>query len=389
MEIIATNDNQAIFGKGDFTYQQVIDDFNNTKFIGILTFNVSQKENSYLLSSLKQACLNGAKAVIITNIPKRFTSYYNDNYAFAAKKVIDIYKKQLDPRSYEMRLNPYFAFDNHAKIIMTDNIIYWGSSNFSDESSNNFECGSISRNVDLIKYVKETVFPQLQSDSISYYQDNFAAAIVNVESLIPICEKAKQSLFNATFAPWSDYDTNFEEKWFYRTNDNDLTVSFLREYIRAFSKYEKALDIVDDIIYDYWDLDELPIQAKSLKDLYDEYKHTYDDFIDNITSLFENLEEVARYNVADEACKKISNDYAMEAYDEKLDYYAEKAMNEAAAEFEDLAKKSKQTVIDALENLDFMIHYLTQLKENLYNILEINPKIDNTGINQKTIIVGL
>ena len=89
---------------------------------------------------------------------------------------------------------------------------------------------------------------------------------------------------------------------------------------------------------------------------------------------------MAQYDVSDEASKKIVNDYGMEAYDEKFDYYIEKAMDEATEEYEELIEESEQTVRDALDNLDSMIRYFEQLNTNLHQLLEINSKIDNTGV---------
>lgn len=218
---------QAVFGKGEFTYQRVLDDFSSASFIGIMTFNLSPKANSSLLSALKCACQNGAVATVITNIPKRFPSYYDVKYALAAKDMIDIYKQQLNPEGYGMRLNPYFTFKNHAKIIMTENIVYWGSSNYSDESKDNFECGTISTDKGLISFLKDTLFPEVTERSVPYYKHNFAEAIANLDSLIPACKSAYCKLFDAAFEPWSDYDTGFEEKWIYRTNDSGLTLDFL------------------------------------------------------------------------------------------------------------------------------------------------------------------
>lgn len=380
MKSISINDSCAVFGKNQFTYQCVLDDFKNAKFIGIITFNISPKTDSHLLKSLKDACINGTNAVIITNIPKRFPSYFKIKYAVAAKDMIDLYKHQLNPYNYEMRLNPYFTFHNHAKVVMTDNIIYWGSSNFSDESSKNFECGTISKDKELIRYFKDSLFPHIQNESIPYFKYNFAAAIANLESLIPVCKAAKQDLFDAAFEPWSDYDTNFNEKWIYRTTDSGITISFLREFIEFFSRFDDALNVIDEIIDEYGELDELPEQVEMLKGLFEEYKQTYDSFSNTISSLFENLEQVAQYDVSNEANRKIIDNYGMEAYDENLDYYAEKAMNEAAAEYEEHIKDSKQTVCDALDSLDSMIQYFEELNTSLHQLLEVNPKIDNTGI---------
>ena len=99
---------------------------------------------------------------------------------------------------------------------MTENIVYWGSSNFSDESKENFECGTISTDKELISFLRETLFPEITGKSVPYYKHNFAVAIANLNNLILECQKAHAALFEAAFEPWADYDTNFEEKWIYR-----------------------------------------------------------------------------------------------------------------------------------------------------------------------------
>ena len=78
---------------------------------------------------------------------------------------------------------------------------------------------------------------------------------------------------------------------------------------------------------------------------------------------------------------KISRDYGMEAYDENLDHFAELAMNEAANEYEELINGSKETVDETLAVLDSMIRYLEQLRDGLQKLLEVNSRIDNTGIS--------
>ena len=377
---ISINDSRVVFGKDEYTYQCVLDDFNNSEFIGIMTFNISPRVDSCLLKSLKDACANGANAVIVTNIPKRFPSYWKHQYAVAAKDMIDLYKRQLNPHDYGMRLSPYFTFHNHAKIVMTNNIVYWGSSNFSDESSGNLECGTISTDKELIEYLKYSLFPEVQGKSVPYYKHNFAVAIANLESLIPVCKAARQNLFDTAFEPWADYDTNFEEVWIYRKTDSGVTTQFLRGFIEIFSQFDDALNVIDSIIDEYWDSDELPDSVAVLKGLFEEYKRTYDCFNDTISSLFDDLEPMAQYNVTDEACRKIIEDYGMDAYDDKFDYYAEKAMNAAAEEYEELIERSEQTVRDALDSLDSMIRYLERLNASLHQLLEVNSKIDNTGI---------
>lgn len=380
IDIVASNNCNAVFGRNECLYQPVLDDFSNTSFIGIMTYNISPKEDSPLLQSLKEACNNGANAVIITNIPKRFPSYYSKRYAQSAKNAIDNYTQYLNPSDYSLRLNPYFSFNNHAKIIMTDNIVYWGSSNFSDESKQNYECGTISTDGCLIDYLKNTFFPTIQRTSVPYYQHNFVIALFNLDDLIAVCKQARQDLFDAAFVPWEDYDTNFETRWIYRTTDSDLTVNFLRNFIERFSQFDNALKVISDIIDEYWDASELPDNVDRLNNLFEEYKSTFNCFSDTIGSLFSTLEQVAQYDPSGEACQLITGKYGMVAYDEDFDYYAEKAMNEASDRYEKLIEDSKQTVLDSLEGLDDIADYFEMLKQNLFGLLEINSEIDNTGV---------
>lgn len=233
MNKISVSNSYAVFGRGEYAYQRVVDDFANTNFIGILTYNISAKSDSHLLNALRNACKNGTKATIITNIPKKFPSYYGTSYAAAAKRTIDIYIRLLNPSNYGMRLSTYFSFSNHAKIILTDNMVYWGSGNFSDESKDNFECGSISTDKETIAYIRDVLFPEVQDRSVPYYKNDFAVAIANLENFIPACREAKQTLFESSYEPWADYDTNFEEKWLYRTTDSQVTIAFLNDFTDA------------------------------------------------------------------------------------------------------------------------------------------------------------
>lgn len=371
---------QAVFGIGEFTYQKVLDDFSNASFIGIVTFNISPRENSHLLNALKQACQKGANATIVTNIPKRFPSYCGDKYAIAAKKMIELYKRLLNPNKYGMQLNTFFKFENHAKIIMTENIIYWGSSNYSDESKENFECGTISTDKELIDFVTNTLFPYVTKHSIPYYKYNYAIAIANLDSLIPLCKKAYVELWDAAFEPWSDYDTNFEEKWIYRTTDNDVTVKFLRGFIDSFLQFDEALEVIEDIIDDYCEAGQLPNKVAMLQRIYEDYKCKHESFLGIIDSLFRELEQMAGYDTGEEACKEIINNYAMEAIDEELDYYIKKTMNKAAEEYGDLIRDAETPIKRALSNLKDMRECFEQIREKLFEMLEIDSRIDNTHV---------
>ena len=97
----------------------------------------------------------------------------------------------------------------------------------------------------------------------------------NIEALIPACKIAREELHDAAFMPWSDYDTNFEEKWIYRTTESGLTLKFLRGFTEYFSAFDDALNVIDDIVDEYSDQDELPEKVEILKELYEDYMLSY------------------------------------------------------------------------------------------------------------------
>ena len=381
LNCIEMKNSTAVFGKDEFLYKEIIDDFQNARFIGVLTFNISTKCESVLLEAVKKACHNGTSAIVITNIPKRFGRYFDKKYAFAAKPLIDNYIKLLNPKEYDMRLKPYFSFDNHAKIIMTENVIYFGSSNFSDESRNNFECGVISKDKKLIKEVIDKYFFNSSISAVPYYKYDFVVAITNLKQLSSICRKAKEKLFDASFEPYSDYETRFQEKWVFRTDSNDLTLNFVETFTSIFSRFDEALEVVKRIVDQYAEEDELPESVEELENLYDNYQQTFESFDDTISCLFEELKPLASFDVNNEALKKLSDDYGMEAYEENLNSYVEKVIIEANEKYQSLVEDAEESVRDTLEHLDRMIEYFNQMEERLLQLLEINPKIDNTGIN--------
>ncbi len=163
---IRTASSMIILSKGKPAFQQVLDDFPNAERITVVTFNVSASDRS-LLDALSQA---SSTACVICNIPKRFDTYFGKNVAqskLAAKKQIDSFLLQLDPARYQTVFETYFAFRNHAKIVMTENIAYVGSANFSSESNRNWECGVIVEDANAIVELALAV-EQIKADSIRY-----------------------------------------------------------------------------------------------------------------------------------------------------------------------------------------------------------------------------
>lgn len=380
MDNFTFRDGHFVAGIGEHTYQEVIEDFDNTEFIGITTFNISKYCDGILINALKKACEKGVCATVITNIPKRFKQYYREDYALAAKQVIGSYIRLLDAEAFGMRLSAYFDFSNHAKIIMTDNVAYIGSENYSDEGKDNYECGVISRDTDFIRHLKDVVFPERILGSIPYYKYNIAEAIAILRGAGSFCIEAKEKIYNAAFTEWADYETDFEPVSIYNSHNSGITARLLSAIIDEFDKYEDALKSVQEVIDYYYEKyeDNVPEQIESLEELYDSYMTDFDEMKRNISDLFEEISQLAHYNYDNEVCRIVNEDYGMESFDENLDYYMQLAMDEINSELEALIESAEPIIRDILDSLDAMKDYYERMDSTLYSILEINDKIDNT-----------
>ena len=369
-----------VAGIGEHTYQEVIDDFCNTDFIGIITFNISQSYSGNMISALKQACKKGAHATVITNIPKRFEKYYGDRYSNAARQVIRSYISVLRAEDYGMRIKAYFDFTNHAKIIMTENIVYIGSENYSDESKNNYESGVISRDKDFISHIKDEVFQEQTVKAIPYYEYNVAEAVAILQAASAFCEEARQKIYEAAFDEWADYETNFKPVPIYKSNDSGITAELLSRILEKFDSYEDALKSVQEVIeYYYEKYDEgVPEQVEDLEATYDSYKEDFESMRENISGLFEDIEQLAHYNYDDEVSRIVNEDYGMESFDENIEHYMELAMSEANSDLELLIESAEPTIKEILEDFTSMKNYYAKMHNELYQILRISREIDNT-----------
>ena len=328
---------------------------------------------------LRVLAKKGTEVIIITNIPKRWTHYKYGNGIVEARKAISSYIKMLNPLNYSYKLSVYFNFDNHAKIIITDHLVYCGSSNFSDASKNNYECGFISDDQKIIQHIKNEIFPPIIDQSVPYYNFDCIKAIAFLNDALMFCEEAKTVIFDAAYEPWEDYDTNFKTVWIYRTNNSGISAKLLSDILEGFKQYESALAIIGEIVNSYYDeYDELPEDVKCLEQLYDNYDKDYEKMLEKIETLFWDIDHLSHYNYGYEVNNIINNDYGMEAFDENLDRYVDLALSEASIVYENLIKDAKPTINSILKEFDGMIEYYDKMQDTLKNMLKINSRIDNT-----------
>jgi len=154
-EIVINDDVKLIMTKDEFGYSEVLETLNEATFVRIVTYNIS-KESDDLIARL-ETFPEEKDVIIVTNIPGRFNRYTSSFARNRAQQTIDKYIERLDPENFDASVRTFFNFGNHSKIIMTNKKAYIGSSNFSDESKHNNECGILINNARVIKEINESV----------------------------------------------------------------------------------------------------------------------------------------------------------------------------------------------------------------------------------------
>ena len=77
---------------------------------------------------------------------------------------------------------------------------------------------------------------------------------------------------------------------------------------------------------------------------------------------------------------KVASKYGMVAYDGSLDYYAQKAVEEATETYEALIRDAEPVIRDILDQFPNIIRYLVELEDTLQKLLAVSTGIDNTGV---------
>ena len=363
-----------VYCPGGFNYQEVLDDFKRAKKVRIITYNISGTGNTDPLLEQIKKLGEDVDVQIITNIPSRFETYYSSAAGEAmrsrAKHNIEVYLKKLNPESFPTAFSISFNFFNHAKIIGTENIVYIGSANFSNESKQNIETGVIIEDSAFIARLYDEFFEYIKGNSTPYFDDDF-----NLLRLLTLNLIAKFTVHRAKLS-----DTLFQ-----RT---------------AYGTYYLP-DSPDNVYFSGEDLAELVFDLQSFQDLdvrtentYSEDNNGYNDDIDEIVARLSEIDvnwliEIAsddgvlfdfvNFNY-EQTWNNCLQEYSAEAYDEYLDEYVERAQNDAIAIY-DSKKQDFEDVSDIfIRGIDSIIEVLKLVEELIdrYKDARISADIDNT-----------
>lgn len=359
-----------VSNRGELNYKEVLEHFPNASIIRIITYNISRNQRQdKLFEALRDT---DAEIQLITNVPSRMEEYFDNEAGRSMRKTarrnIQIYIAKLNPENFSGNFLPYFNVHNHAKIIGTEDIVYIGSANFSNESADNIETGILIEDRDFISKLYSEFFDKVASESLSYLDDNFNAFHLFLLSLY----------------------AKFEHHY------NILLRDVYTDYQRTRLVVAGTIFIdTDELGNIYRDLEELEDVSSAAEDCYDEENEQFNSELEELKDEFESLdieglketvsEDGALYNLAtfdghDKFDEIMQSKYAYLAIDDMTDYYSEKALQEVSEMYDDVHRTFFDQGDEFLEGMDYILKALKVAIDftERWKASRINPDIDNT-----------
>lgn len=329
-----------VVSQGEYGYQEVIDDFENASIIRVITFNIS-KRHRQLVNQLQE--LSKVKDVkIITNIPSRFPRYTSRRARSTANQNIDVYLDVLG--SEDNTLATLFNFNSHTKIILTENIAYIGSQNYSEESVDNIETGVIIRNAQIVDNIINRVLPIFEDGAIEYQGSDIARHAVMISNVLVEFERIYHEIFSSLLVTMEDYVSHphyhIPNPHYHIPNPSELVINWSEGYIlrEDVEELESCLFALDDV------LDEIEQDLETIDT----------DDIQELTSKIgedSSIYELARFSEQKYA-EQYMEEYMTEIDEDNLDEYATLASEAANLKKEELMSRCQSDVFEVKDTLD-------------------------------------
>ena len=256
-------------------YDSVLNDFKNAKTVRILTYSAIPERQLQHLGKIS----NSSNVKIIVGMPNTheiydvdagYTNTFDENNI---DKDIDKLKLLLEWKNNKLvKTSISVCFLNHAKIIGTENILYVGSANYSNQSTYNYEAGFIIKDKEAIQIIYKEYFDEVMS--IELKGDRYDKLRHPFEYL-----REKTDSFYSIIIDFTGFGGLDD------TKDID----------RNFKELQKIVDLISDII-----------EKEQSDNVYLEFQ----DDVETIKSYFSDIEEIIN-----------DNDYIQTGYD--IEYYAE------------------------------------------------------------------
>lgn len=271
------------------------------------------------------------------------------------------FKTGLNPKRYRANVCGYYKEHTHCKMIITDTIAYIGSQNFTEASKDNYECGIITKDIELIK-AANNFFEKIKKDSTLFYSNQFQRNKNEVENVFNILSQIiKKEEENGTITKIieslkektelnhledSDYKSSslLEENYMFMELRNDLNnlCESLKKLIEvSFFKRDR-----ESVYKTLRRMNELCFEIKNALE-FDDISYYYDYTHGNIIE--EDFDE--------ETCK-ITREYIHRDNGEDHDMLSDKALEELTQKYS-----------DAISNLEEFNKQLFELKNYLESLI--------------------
>ncbi|WP_081667607.1 phospholipase D-like domain-containing protein [Paenibacillus pinihumi] len=344
---------ELVSSKDELNYQEVLDDFPNAEYIFVTTYNISAKRN-YLLDLLKDSAEH-AEVRIVTNIPNHYDTYYSDSAREKAKDSIKNYTKRLNSNEID-GIATFYHFDNHTKIVLTNNIAYIGSANFSDESMNNRETGTLIRDPEKVKLIIENLVPLIEDEGIQYFGDVFNKKQIILSKLLSdmmsITDSMKEGLFT--------YVGRFEENEVYNSRDPYVSPKKLNQLCEILYEFDEEInDLINVTGHDTFSESNIISNLETARNLCEEESPMY---------------ELAFFDHQDFACELISDELS---YYDELDKATEIASQRAFDRHEELAEAAESDVNEFYNLIEFITDEIIRFVDELEKLHDQQQTIDN------------
>lgn len=379
------SDTEFVFSKDSLCFQKVINSFNSAESISIVTYSLPSsktEKDSFLMNSILEATKKEIPVKIITNIPGRFEEYYTDRSKHVSRQKISKYLEFLNPKKYDYLLRIYFNFNNHIKIIMKNEIAYVGSANFSEASENNYESGIISRNTSFIRYLTNKVIPEIEKESLGYY-DSVESEILldNIIDLFYVEDYIQRALTDISQTSFPITSMNYDiGKEFSDCKDSPEEL-----------RWKRLIHVSDMLEFFNYQLTDLGDNCFNYDEDLKEFKQFYDKSIEflcaKIAGLGVRIEERKKFDEHEfimnlvEEIERNSNEYI------DNNSFLELAQNISYHESQNRIYRLQDDLIMLMDSIQEYIDTVSQGRKQLgkfvikYN--KLNRKIDNTSLGQE------
>lgn len=360
-----------VYTKDELSFQEVVDEMANARNITIITYNISEKHH-YLLDCIKKT-KHDAEIKIITNIPSRWDTYFGDKFREVAQRKISVYLSRLNPEDIGERVSVYFNFNNHGKIIMTEEIAYMGSANYSEESKQNIEFGFITRDKLFIEFLCNEIVPEIEAMSTQYYLYNYAPLLIEAAMVNSALFRHRNDLHEETHLL---NDHRGIEVFYYNTLYDSLNKLTLEAIDQLLFNLTALSNDISDAIGEITNEDAECMDAiHELCEQIEKYVESADLILQSDTVL-----DLASFNLSECTNSILENEYGMLADNEHLEECIERSSNAAANELMDLAQNAEIELEELIAILDLVIEIMGKCIDVLkkYDLKKVNPEIDNT-----------